>query len=123
MQCGDTLLNPAPGFGNTHLWVIVTEPDPLCIIVSLTTLRFSRDQTVVLNVGDHPFIRHETAVLYSDARIVDVSLLEAEVKAGTAQIHKSCPSATLKLIQDGITASPHTARKVETFYKARKSAG
>ena len=101
MDCGDSLLIPAPGFGNTHLWVIVTQPDPLCIIVSLTTLRFSRDQTVVLNAGDHPFIKHA---------------------AGTAQLHKPCPPDTLRLIQDGILASPYTARKVEMFYRQRKRA-
>lgn len=85
MDCGATFLIPAPGLGNTHLWVVATPPDPDCILVSLTTLRFDRDQTVVLHAGDHPFVRHQTVVLYSDARIVRADALEAQVRAGTAK--------------------------------------
>jgi len=56
MECGDTFLMPAPGgIATPHLWIVVTEPDPvsnLCGIVSVTTLRNSKDQTVILRVGD-----------------------------------------------------------------------
>src|SRR5438477_4382379 len=52
MRCGDTLLIPARGSGVTsHLWIIVTEPAPdthKCVIVSVTTLRQNKDQTVTL---------------------------------------------------------------------------
>jgi hypothetical protein len=38
---GDTLLIPAPGAEETpHLWTIVTDPDPLCVVVCLSTLRY-----------------------------------------------------------------------------------
>lgn len=70
MECGDTFLMPAPGgIATPHLWIVVTEPDPvsnLCGIVSVTTLRNSKDQTVILRVGDHPFIRHESTIFYGD---------------------------------------------------------
>src|ERR1017187_7893408 len=59
MDCGDTFLMPAPGgVATPHLWIVVTQPDPqthLCAIVSVTTLRNSKDQTVILRLGDHPF--------------------------------------------------------------------
>ena len=122
LNCGDALLIPAPGLGNTHLWVVITAPDPRCIIVNLTTLRLNRDQTVVLQAGDHPFVKHQTAVLYSDARIVDANALEAQVLARTAQLHQPCPVPTLRLIQAGITASPYTPRKVEEFFREWKRA-
>src|ERR1035438_10358093 len=70
MRCGDTLLIPAPGMGVTpHLWIIATEPvtdTQLCVIVNVTTLRNSRDQTVMLRKGDHPFITHDSAIFYGD---------------------------------------------------------
>ena len=88
MHCGDTLLIPAPGSGLTpHLWIIVTEPTPdthLCVIVNVTTLRNSQDQTVTLNASDHPFIRHPSVVRYSDARFADVRRLRADLAARTA---------------------------------------
>jgi len=50
MDCGDTFLMPAPGGAATpHLWIIITQPDPItheCAIVSVTTLRNSKDQTI-----------------------------------------------------------------------------
>lgn len=66
MECGDTFLMPAPdGTATPHLWIVTTAPDPLskrCAIVSVTTLRNSKDQTVTLRVGDHPFIRHDSTI-------------------------------------------------------------
>ena len=65
MNCGDTVLIPAPGSGVTpHLWIIVTEPnqDGLCIIVNLTTLGGSQDQTVTIAKGEHPFVNRPTSV-------------------------------------------------------------
>lgn len=59
MNCGDTLLIPAPGTceETPHPRIVVTEPDPLCVIVCLSTLRYNKDQTVVLRRGEHAFYR------------------------------------------------------------------
>jgi hypothetical protein len=116
MHCGDTFLMPAPGGPVTpHLWIVVAQPDPrthLCAIVSVTTLRNSKDQTIILRPGDHPFIRHDSAVFYGDAMIVDARRLDAEIAAGLALKREICSQATLKLVQDGVLASPFTRMKV-----------
>lgn len=101
-----------------HLWIVVTEPHPpsnLCGIVSVTTLRNSKDQTVILRVGDHPFIRHESTIFYGDAMIVDAERLENEIAAGLAVRRDPCPAATLKLVQQGVNASPFTRPKFLRF--------
>ena len=119
MNCGDTFLMPAPGGAATpHLWILVTEPDPqthLCAIVSVTTLRNSKDQAVILRPGDHPFIHHHSAIFYGDAMIVDARRLESEIAAGLALFRERCSNATLKLVQDGVTASPFTRPKILRF--------
>jgi len=119
MKCGDTFLMPAPGGTATpHLWIVITEPDPashLSGIVSVTTLRNSKDQTVILRVGDHPFIRHESTIFYGDAMIVDAKRLESEIAAGLAIRRAPCLAATLKLIQQGVSASPFTRPKFLRF--------
>ena len=81
----------------------------------MTTLRNSKDQTVILRLGDHPFIRHESTIFYGDAMIVDVRRLEAEIEVGLALVRERCPAATLKLVQDGVTASPFTRPKILRF--------
>jgi hypothetical protein len=118
MDCGDTFLMPVPGGPATpHLWIVITQPDPesrLCAIVSVTTLRNSKDQTVILRVGDHPFIRHDSTIFYGDAMIVDARRLD-EIAAGLALVREKCSAATLKLVQDGVIASPFTRPKVLRF--------
>ena len=119
MDCGDTFLMPAPG-GRVmpHLWIVVTQPDPethLCAIVSVTTSRNSKDQTVILRPGDHPFIRHESTIFYGDAMIVNAPRLDAEIAAGLALVRESCSEQTLKLLQDGVLASPFTRPKILRF--------
>ena len=119
MECGDTFLMPAPGGPVTpHLWIVVTQPDPqthLCAVVSVTTLRNSKDQTIILRPGDHPFIRHDSTVFYGDAMIVDARRLEAKIAAGLALSRQKCSQPTLKLVQDGVLASPFTRMKVVRF--------
>lgn len=49
----------------THLWFVLTDPDPdrnSMVLVMLVTVKPHTDRTVQLNVGDHPFVRHESAV-------------------------------------------------------------
>ena len=116
---------PAPGGPVTpHLWIAVTQPDAqthLCAIVNVTTLRNSKDQTIILRPGDHPFIRHDSAIFYGDAMIVDARRLEAEIAAGLALRRETCSQATLKLVQDGVLASSFTRMKVVRFCRDRWS--
>ena len=121
MRSGDTLLIPAPGAGGTpHLWIIATEPDDdhLCIIVNFTTLRNSQDQTVSIMPSEHPFVTRPTSIRYSDARIADVRKLRADASTGLALPRERCSATLLKLIQDGLRASPYTPNKVIEFYEA-----
>src|SRR5229473_7806297 len=126
MHCGDTLLIPAPGAGVTpHLWIVLTEPNDSqhCIIVNLTTLRNSQDQTMSIMPGEHPFVNRPTSVRYSDARIADVRRLSADISGGLALPKQPCSPTLLRLIQDGLSASPYTPNKVIEFYRAYVRAG
>ncbi len=78
-------------------------------------MRNSEDQTVVLRVGDHPFIRHDSTIFYGDAMIVDARRLEAEIAARLALVRDKCSKATLQLVQDGVAASPFTRPKLMRF--------
>jgi hypothetical protein len=122
MKAGDTVVmhnltggNPIP-----HLWFVVTEPDPathLCAMVGLTTLKDDKDQTVLLNPSEHPFVTQTSAVYFSGALIVDVREIETRIAEGKVKPHKCCSSSLLKLIQQGMTSSPFTPKKVVTFCK------
>jgi hypothetical protein len=74
---------------------------------------------VVLREGEHPFVRHDTAVLYMYAEIANVDQLQTQISNGCAIAHDPCRADLLKLIQDGIFASYFTPRKIQTFCRDR----
>lgn len=124
MKSGDTFLRPARATEteNPHLWIVLTDPDRdnRVLIVSLTTLREGQDQTVILNVGDHPFINRPSSVFYRQVEIVDSIKLEQAEKAGSIARRENCSPEVLRLIRDGVSASPHTVRLINNFYKNSK---
>jgi hypothetical protein len=118
MRCGDTfLMSPRSNF-ELHLWIIITDVDKdsgLVAIVSLTTLRHNVDQTLILRKGDHPFVEHESAVYFTDARLAELKGIDAHVTAGTIRPHQPCSATLLKEIQQGALACDLTPHKVLLF--------
>jgi len=119
MRCGDAVLLPAPGGPiKPHLWFLITEPDAAsfqCVIVNVTTLRSHCDRTLILQKGEHPFIRQPSAVSFADARIVDAREIEAGLRAGNMVPREPCSPDLLRLIQEATLASPHTPNKVVAY--------
>jgi hypothetical protein len=118
---GDSFLLPKPGQEVSHLWVLVTPPDADgdAVMVNLTTQRPHSDTTVVLQPGDHPFIRHSTVVNYSDARLVNTPQLDAAINAGICRQLDPVTPAVLNQIQAGLPLSPFTPNKIKAEYRRR----
>lgn len=116
-------------FDNTgpkvHLWVLLTDPRPggEAVIASVTTLRHNGDQTVILQPGDHPFIRHASIVLYSDCRIVSAAELTKWIVAGMAIPQAPFTSRVLSTITKGAMQSDFTPKKILQFLTAAFAKG
>ena len=123
---GDSFMLPKPGQETEHLWVLITNPDPVtheAIMVNVTTRRPHSDTTTILNVGDHPFIQKPSVIFYADTRMVNTDLLHAAVTRGACQIHAAFQEPVIRRIQSGVAASPLTPRKIKTAYAAYVAAG
>lgn len=62
-----------------HLWIVLTEPagDPLGVaIVNLTSQKNIPNEPLVLDVGDHSFIKGKTVVNYGAGKTVPAAQLE-----------------------------------------------
>lgn len=119
---GDAVLLRKPNQTVEHLWVILTEPegDPSQVVmVNLTTQRSGSDTTVVLNVGEHPFIQHPTAVNYFDARFTPAEPLQQGVDAGFFSDLQCCEPGVLKKIQQGLLASRFTPKRIKNYCAQR----
>ena len=82
VRAGAAFLLVDPRFNNApHLWVILTDPDSTVadgkiVAVCFVSVRPHTDPTTVLQVGDHPFVRHPTHIDYGSAKLLRVETLE-----------------------------------------------
>ena len=124
MKAGDTFLRPVRATENEkpHLWIVVTNPNKenQILIVNLTTLKERQDQTVVLDVGDHPFVTKASSIFYREAEIADNTKLEQAERAGAIAKREGCRPEVIKLVRDGVNASPHTRRAIKAFFNDNK---
>lgn len=127
LTSGDTFLIPKSSNETEHLWIVVTDPDPTtfeAVCVNVTTLKLICDKTVILQPGEHPFIKHPSLILYSDAQKLDVRHIEAALNAAASEIivcksQAQCGPELLKRIQDGVLTSKATPKDVKEYCKQK----
>jgi len=116
VKVGDCIKMRKPGNNTPHCWFVVADnPAGECVIVNMTTLSHKCDKTVILHINDHPEVDHDSIILYSDAQITTLEMLDVLVSRGAASKEKSCSTALLKRIQDGIAASHETKPKIKVL--------
>ena len=101
-----------------HRWIVLTEPDgdpPQVVVVNLTSRSPDSDTTVVLNVGDHPFVKRETVVYYADARFMEARAIEAYANTPGNRFHADCSVALLQQLRDGLRKSRFTPKKIKAY--------
>ena len=119
LRRGDTVLMPKYADATPHLWILLTEPDGNgdVVIVNVTSLKNHPDQTTILRVGDHSYIKHDSVVLYADARIVSAIPIVDGLKMNIPLFRKldPCSDELLNRICKGVFASDFTPNKVINF--------
>jgi len=123
LPAGDTFLLRKAMNWVDHLWILLldSEESGKTIMVNLTTKKWHhKDLTTVLNIGDHPFIKRESIINYSDAVEVDVNLLEKAFEMGLATGQDPCSGELLKEIQKGLLDSRFTKNKLKDYYRRRR---
>ena len=88
-------------------------------MVNMTTQRDYSDTTVVLHIGEHPFIKHPTIVNYQDARIVKVANLIAAYHSRLFKPQAPFSMEILQKIRKGIFDSPLTPEKIKTYCRTQ----
>ena len=119
---GTCILLPKPNQSTKHLWIVLTEPDITSldvVFVNLTTLRTGSDTTVILDCGDHKFIKHKTVVYYADAKFAPANKLKQIVQMDGYSFHDDCDDEVLKRIQCGLLISEFTPNKIKRYCKEK----
>jgi hypothetical protein len=104
-----------------HLHVVLNDPsddDPPTVAAVSWSTGVTSDQTVVLKVGDHSFIKEDTYVVYGLTRILNAKDLERSVTADMNRRHRhACTPQLLEKVRRGVYASDHTTPVVEEYCK------
>ena len=121
LTCGDTFYAGDTEDDEPHLIVIITPAEPGEVVtVPITTRRRKSEALTVLNVGDHPFIRHASVAAYAYARIRPIDDIEAAIRSGNAKQMEQVTAVLLKRIRMGLRDSDFTPNGVRHFYNSLK---
>ncbi len=106
MEEGQTFV--FPGAADDHLWRIISDPQKdagQVVMVRFLPFREGVEETLIVQSGDHPFVKHDTCVDYAVALIVTGAQLEA-LKASKRL--KPKPDLSPKLLADIREAVPRS---------------
>jgi len=116
---GQTFLIEIPSPTTLHLFILILEPNPKSgqtIIIPIDSRNLDNVSTVELKPGDHPFIKVQSFVTYSLARIVTTSELETLIRKGKAKEKDPISSEILGKIKEKITHSKGVKNDIREFY-------
>src|SRR5690242_17903142 len=107
MKAGDTFFL-AGGAADRHLRVIISDPgiDPERVLfVSMTSYDITKEDVCLLEVGDHPFVKHRTCIAYGDAKEAPLEALIQLRDAGHLRPSEPVSPELLERIRRGISLS------------------
>ena len=105
MDAGDTFRFRA---NETHLWMVISDPalnKDRVLIVNMTTWRADKDQSCLLNSGDHPAVHHNSCISYADSRVHPDAHLNSPIASGQAFLDQKLSPVLLKRVRDGAARS------------------
>lgn len=106
-----------------HLYVVLTEPSdepPTVAVVNFTSHRDNSDETVVLEGGEHSFIKRKTIVNYSQSTVITVAKLQSIIEADLTVLHRErCSPELLERVRKGVWLSPFVIPKFRDYCKGK----
>jgi hypothetical protein len=123
-RCGETFFRPSAA--GEHLYVVLCDPSDVptnprqsVVFVGIFSLRHPwHERTLVLDVGDHRFIKHESYVDYASANVKRAVEIEKSVNDRRFRTHDAVASPLVGRIVAGALTSPRTPRYVKDFLRA-----
>lgn len=110
-------------FDRPHLYIILTEPDIVeskLVVVSVnltgkTERGLGSDTTVILDIGDHPFITKPSVIVYKKASFFNVEKLIQYINDERCLEEEDLKDDLLKKIQQGLLDSDQTLIEIYKY--------
>jgi len=119
VKAGDAFLIPNE-HGIRHLYVVISDPDqnPASVyLVMVSTHETGKDETCILNQGDHPRINHRSVVVYQmpPAVLTSVSRLQTLAENKTIIPQPPVSESVLLKIREGCKTSRYIESRIESL--------
>ena len=121
IRAGRSFTVPGPGPNQSHLWIVLTDPDPSdgkVVVVMVVSEKPHTDKTVAMNSGDHPFFHHATNIDYGTAKHFPRAKLETEINA-KGKLRQDVSPALLEKARAGIFGSSRCPNYIREYFKTR----
>ena len=112
LSAGDTFMTVSKGIRD-HSWIIVSDPihdEHNVLFVNLTSWKPEKDESCILERGEHPFITHKSIISYPDARVTSVADLSALSEVNQIYLKEPVSAPVLARIREGLRKSPQSKR-------------
>lgn len=117
-QAGRAFILLGDAAGPSHLFFVLTDPDPQTnkvVTVMVVTAKAHTDKTVLLQPGEHSFVRRESSVDYSTANLVSVGKLAGALAATKLRPYPDMSKALLKRVREGLLESSRTINDIAEY--------
>ena len=117
MKAGDTFFLLDRKTGVRHLYVVLSDPGQSLeqiFIVMVSTRSDGKEESCLLRVGDHPFLHHDSVVVYKIPPAMLVSKTELDQWATDGILKDKAPitTAVLERIRRGYVESRYRTDRV-----------
>ena len=112
---------PGPGPSQTHLWIVLTDPDrsdDKIVAVMVVSEKPHTDKTVALNVGDHPFFQHASNIDYGSAKHFPRVKLENQINA-KGKLRQDVSPPLLEKARAGVFQSSRSPNYIKEYFATR----
>ena len=115
MNAGDTFI---PKKFDNHLWIVLSDPSQnseKIVITNFTSNTPNEEQHCIVKVGEHSFIKWDTAVRFRDSKVVSDASLQSLIRSLLLKRTDPLSPALLKRVREGADASdflPEECREI-----------
>jgi hypothetical protein len=118
---GETYIIRNPSNNIEHLYFIISNPDEKdrILMVNLSTFiedSIEKEQICILEVGDHPYVRHKSFINYAESICPMKSEIEAAIKLNLFDRDEDASPELIKNIQVGATKSEALPEKFKKYF-------
>jgi len=119
LQLGQTLFNAEALDVARHPWIIASDPEKAdrVVLVNLSTKPCGTPPECIIEPKEHGALSRPSYIRFNEARLRDLSKLEAALKKGLFQPSGNLSPEILKKVQAALLASPLTPREVKELLK------